>query len=63
MARSNFSITERLAIRARQIAYRSRNSSPYLSGDAFASLADLVISNKRQLKRYLSSSQDHRINF
>ena len=63
MARSNFSITERLAIRARQIAYRSRNSSPYLSGDAFASLADLVISNEEQLGRYLSSCQDHRIIF
>jgi hypothetical protein len=63
VARSNFSITERLAIRARQIAYRSRNSSPYLSGDAFASLADIVISNEEQLGRYLDSSQDHRIIF
>jgi len=63
MARSNFSMTDRLAIRARQIAYRSRNSSPFLSGDAFASLADLVISNEEQLVRYLSSSQDHRIIF
>jgi len=63
MARSNFSITERLAIRARQIAYRSRNSSPYLSGDAFATLADIVLSNEEQLGRYLSSSQDHRIIF
>jgi hypothetical protein len=63
VAKSTFSITERLAIRARQIAYRSRNSSPYLSGDAFASLSDIVISNKRQLESYLSSSQDHRIIF
>ena len=63
MARSNFSITERLAIRARQIAYRSRNSSPYLSGDAFARLADIVISNEKQLGSYLDSSQDHRIIF
>jgi len=63
MGRSNFSVIERLAIRARQIAYRSRNSSPYLSGDAFSSLADIVISNEFELERYYRSSENHQIIF
>ena len=45
-----FSVLERAEIKLRQRMYRNSISFPFLSGDAFASLADLVIRDETDLK-------------
>jgi hypothetical protein len=41
-----------VAIKGRQVAYKNRVSEPYLSGAAFANLADLVIRDEIDLKAF-----------
>ena len=52
MSRSTYSLLQRVAIKGRQVAYKNRVSEPYLSGAAFANLADLVIRDEIDLKAF-----------
>jgi hypothetical protein len=63
MPKSTFSIPQRIAIKYRQFIYRNRSSEPYLSGDAFANLADLVISSERDLQVFSTLSSIPRVTF
>ena len=45
----SFSLYERVAIKIRQRRYRNRTSTPYLSGDAFAALADFSVMDESDL--------------
>ena len=49
MSKSRFSIVERVAIKYRQFKFRNKTSSPYLSGDAFRSLCEIVIDSESDL--------------
>ena len=49
MSKTRFSIVERVAIRYRQFKFRKKTSSPYLSGDAFRSLCEIVIDSESDL--------------
>ena len=52
MSSSTYSLLQRVAIKGRQVAYKNRVSEPYLSGAAFANLADLVIRDEIDLKAF-----------
>ena len=49
MSKSRFSIVERVAIKYRQFQFRNKTSSPYISGDAFRSLCEIVIDSESDL--------------
>lgn len=59
----SFSLLERGVIKFRQTIYRKSISLPFLSGDAFASIADLVIRDKGDLKTLSSYSKKLEILF
>jgi hypothetical protein len=52
MANTNFSIVERVLIRSRQLRFKNKANFPYLSGDGFASLANLKIEKNSDLEVY-----------
>jgi hypothetical protein len=54
---------ERTVIKARQLIFKSRISEPFLSGAAFANLADLVIRNEKDLKAFSELHVIPRITF
>jgi hypothetical protein len=49
MRKTNFSLTQRLIIRGRQAAYKSKTSSPYLSSDGIAENCGLAIQTENDL--------------
>lgn len=58
------SLVRRAKIRSRQRLYRSKNNSPYLSGDSFASLADLRLESENDFGLLLSTASiDKRVIF
>ena len=52
MANTNFSIVERVLIKSRQLRFKNKTNFPYLSGDGFASLANLKIEKNSDLEVY-----------
>jgi hypothetical protein len=52
MANTNFSIVARVLIRSRQLRFKNKANFPYLSGDGFASLANLKIEKNSDLEIY-----------
>lgn len=52
MTKTNFSIIERILIKSRQVRFKNTTNSPYLSGDGFASLADLKIQTNNDLEKF-----------
>ena len=50
MRNSRFSILQRILIKYRQFRYQGKNSSPFLSGDAFAEICDYSISRLSDLE-------------
>lgn len=52
MANTNFSIAERFLIRSRQVRFKNKTNFPYLSGDGFASLANLKIETNKDLEEF-----------
>jgi hypothetical protein len=63
MSKSTYYLLQRVAIKGRQVAYKNRVSEPYLSGAAFANLADLVIRDEIDLKAFLELQLIPRITF
>lgn len=63
MSRSTYSLLQRVAIKGRQVAYKNRFSEPYLSGAAFANLADLVVRDEIDLKAFSELRSIPRITF
>jgi hypothetical protein len=63
MSKSSFSIPQRVAIKYRQVIYRNRSSEPYLSGDAFANLADLVVYSESDLQVFSTLRVIPRVTF
>ena len=59
MSKSRFSIVERVAIKYRQFKFRNKTSSPYISGDAFRSLCEIVIDSESDLNLFDKKSFDN----
>jgi hypothetical protein len=52
MRKTNFSLAQRLIIRGRQTAYKSKTSSPYISSDGIAENCGLVIQTEHELQEF-----------
>jgi len=63
MSKSSLSLPRRVAIKYRQVIYRNRSSEPYLSGDAFANLADIVVFSESDLQGFSTLSFIPRVTF
>lgn len=58
-----FSFPQRVAIRIRQQRFKNKNSTPFLSGDAFAALADFSVMDESDLVRLSRETKPPQIIF